>query len=143
MTGAGPSPATTTGCTERHVVACVHAPDRWVVHVDLIQSERAPAATGDYSQAVRLREVSELLFVSGQVPEDVAGVVPDDFVDQCRLAWSNVIAQLEAAGMTVADIVKVTTFPALGRTRLVRLALGRSPRSPRSARRRGRRRQGR
>jgi enamine deaminase RidA (YjgF/YER057c/UK114 family) len=80
------------------------------MHRDLIQSERAPAAAGDYSQAVRLREVTEWLIVSGQVPEDVDGVVPSDFGDQCRRAWSNVIAQLEAADMTVADIVKVTTF---------------------------------
>ncbi len=80
------------------------------MHLDLIQSERAPVAAGGYSQAVRLRAVSELLFVSGQVPVDLNGVVPDDFVDQCRLVWSNVIAQLEAAGMTIADIVKVTTY---------------------------------
>jgi enamine deaminase RidA (YjgF/YER057c/UK114 family) len=51
-----------------------------------------------------------LLFVSGQVPEDESGVVPDDFRSQYRLAWRNVIMQLEAGGMTLDNLVKVTIY---------------------------------
>ena len=70
----------------------------------------APRPTGGYAQAVRLRDVEELVFVSGQIPVDGDGAVPEAFGDQCRLVWRNVEAQLRAAGMGLADIVKVTTF---------------------------------
>lgn len=78
--------------------------------IEPIQASDAPKASGGYAQAVRLAGIEELLFVSGQIPVDVNGTVPATFADQCRLVWHNVEAQLVAAGMTLADIVKVTTF---------------------------------
>ncbi|MET0533151.1 MAG: RidA family protein [Steroidobacter sp.] len=63
-----------------------------------------------YAQAQLITAPARLLFISGQVPEDAEGRVPKTFEDQCRLAWRNVQAQLEAAGMTLADLVKVTVF---------------------------------
>lgn len=50
------------------------------------------------------------LYVSGQVPENADGKVPADFKDQCRLAWQNVIKVLDAAGMTVDNLAKVTVY---------------------------------
>ena len=38
------------------------------------------------------------------------GERPDIFEDQCRLAWTNLEAQLRAAGMGLDNLVKVTTF---------------------------------
>jgi enamine deaminase RidA (YjgF/YER057c/UK114 family) len=35
---------------------------------------------------------------------------PTSFKEQCRLAWSNIDAQLRAAGMSLDNLVKVTTF---------------------------------
>lgn len=78
--------------------------------IEAIEAPDAPSAKGGYAQAVRLTDFGELVFVSGQVPVDVAGAVPESFADQCRLVWRNVEAQLRAAGMRLADIVKVTTF---------------------------------
>ena len=75
-----------------------------------INAPSAPQPAGGYSQALEVLGAQRLLFVSGQVPETAAGVVPPDFKAQARLAWSNVNAQLEAAGMTMANVVKVTTF---------------------------------
>ena len=75
-----------------------------------INAADAPQASGGYAQAVRLDGLAELLFVSGQIPVDANGAVPQAFADQCRLVWRNVEAQLRAAGMGLADIVKVTTF---------------------------------
>ncbi|MER5651010.1 RidA family protein [Streptosporangium sp. NPDC002524] len=63
-----------------------------------------------YSQGVVVTDATRLLFVSGQVPEDGDGHVPEDFDDQCRLAWRNVLSVLETAGMTVRDLAKVTVF---------------------------------
>jgi 2-iminobutanoate/2-iminopropanoate deaminase len=63
-----------------------------------------------YCQAHEVSGHSRLLFISGQVPADAEGRVPKDFRSQCRLAWSNVQAQLAAAQMTLDDLVKVTVF---------------------------------
>jgi len=62
-----------------------------------------------YSQAVLVSDATRLLFVSGQVPQDESGV-PSDFRSQYRLAWRNVISQLEAGGMTLDNLVKVTIY---------------------------------
>src|SRR3981189_324654 len=51
-----------------------------------------------------------MLFVSGQIPVGLDGSVPDGFEAQCRLAWSNVEAQLKAAGMTLDNLVMHRTY---------------------------------
>jgi 2-iminobutanoate/2-iminopropanoate deaminase len=63
-----------------------------------------------YAQAHEVRGANRLLFISGQVPETADGVVPADFRAQCELVWDNIEAQLREAGMTLAHLVKVTTF---------------------------------
>jgi 2-iminobutanoate/2-iminopropanoate deaminase len=78
--------------------------------IDLVNAESAPRAAGGYSQGVLVSGAERLLFISGQVPQTLAGQVPDDFPAQARLAWQNLFAQLDAAGMTAANLVKVTTF---------------------------------
>jgi 2-iminobutanoate/2-iminopropanoate deaminase len=75
-----------------------------------VNSPDAPAAAGGYSQALALEGAKQLLFISGQVPETKDGQVPDRFADQADLVWRHVLAQLTAAGMDVANLVKVTTF---------------------------------
>jgi enamine deaminase RidA (YjgF/YER057c/UK114 family) len=80
------------------------------VKLTFINSPSAPQPAGGYSQAVEVQAGQRLLFVSGQIPESASGEVPSDFKGQARLAWSNVCAQLEAAGMSVTNLVKVTTF---------------------------------
>jgi 2-iminobutanoate/2-iminopropanoate deaminase len=67
-------------------------------------------AGGGYAQAVEVTGAARLLFVSGQIPAAADGSVPERFEDQCRLAWKNVVAQLDAAGMTLDNLVKVTIF---------------------------------
>jgi 2-iminobutanoate/2-iminopropanoate deaminase len=75
-----------------------------------INSPRAPVAAGGYAQALEAEGVQRLVFVSGQIPETVEGDVPEGFKAQATLAWANVLAQLEAADMSVRNLVKVTTF---------------------------------
>lgn len=75
-----------------------------------INAATAPSASGGYSQAVEVAGASRWLFVSGQVPETLSGDTPPDFSAQARLVWANVLAQLEAADMSVTNLVKVTTF---------------------------------
>jgi 2-iminobutanoate/2-iminopropanoate deaminase len=78
--------------------------------INTVNAQSAPQAAGGYSQAVAVSGAERLLFISGQIPETTAGDVPGDFSEQARLVWRNVFAQLGAAGMTVANLVKVTIF---------------------------------
>jgi len=78
--------------------------------ITLINSPDAPVAAGGYSQAVQVEGAKRLLFISGQIPVSAQGVVPTNFREQAQQAWANVIAQLQAAGLTVQHLVKVTIF---------------------------------
>ena len=75
-----------------------------------INAKNAPAPRGGYSQAVKIEDFKSLVFISGQIPVADDDKVPETFEDQARLVWRNIDAQLKAAGMTKADLVKVTTF---------------------------------
>ncbi len=75
-----------------------------------INSVHAPIPDGGYSQAMLTEGMTRLLFISGQIPETINGNTPEDFESQSRLVWSNLVAQLEAAEMSVANLNKVTIF---------------------------------
>ncbi len=68
------------------------------------------APSGGYSMGLEISQHRRLLFISGQVPENPDGSVPDGFEAQCEQAWRNVIAVLEAAGLGVGHLVRTTTF---------------------------------
>ncbi|QCI68768.1 RidA family protein [Phreatobacter stygius] len=74
-----------------------------------ISAADAPPAIG-YARAVEVTGVARTLYVSGQIPVDAKGHAPAGFAAQCRLTWRNVLAQLAAADMTVANLVKVTIY---------------------------------
>ena len=75
----------------------------------IIHTDKAPAAIGPYSQAV---QTGKLLFVSGQIPIDPAtgAFAGEDITTQTRQSLNNVKAILEAAGYTLADVVKATVL---------------------------------
>ena len=75
----------------------------------IIHTENAPAAIGPYSQAVK---TGNLLFVSGQIPIDPAtgAFAGEDITSQTRQSLKNVQAILEAAGYSLADVVKATVL---------------------------------
>lgn len=77
--------------------------------LDVIATDKAPAAIGPYSQAVR---VGELLFCSGQIPLDPATgeVVAGDVSAQTVRVMENIAAVLAAAGRGFDDVVKTTIF---------------------------------
>ena len=73
---------------------------------EILSTDRAPAAIGPYSQGVR---TGNLLFLSGQLGLDPAsGTLPEGVKAQSEQAFRNVAALLEAAGMSFANVVKVT-----------------------------------
>lgn len=69
-----------------------------------------PPKEGSYAQAVEIADASRLLFISGQIPVADDDRLPTDFKEQARIAWANVGRQLRDAGMSFADVVKVTIF---------------------------------
>lgn len=74
----------------------------------IINSPKAPAAIGPYSQAVG---VNGLLFVSGQLPVNPrTGEMPEGIEAQTRQSLDNLVAILEEAGLSAADVVKTTVL---------------------------------
>ena len=75
-----------------------------------INTANAPAAIGPYSQAID--SGTGLIFVSGQLPIDPAtGAFPEGGVkEQTRQSLTNAKAILEAAGLSLANVVKTTVF---------------------------------
>lgn len=68
------------------------------------------AAPGHYSSAVEVVGTSRTVYVSGQVPVADDGSVPEEFEAQMRLVFRHIEIQLAGAGLTLADIVKFTSF---------------------------------
>jgi 2-iminobutanoate/2-iminopropanoate deaminase len=77
--------------------------------VERIQSERAPAPVGPYSQAV---SHAGWVFASGQIALDprTGAVVPGDIEAQTERVIENLAAVLEAAGSSLARVVKTTVY---------------------------------
>jgi len=78
-----------------------------------VQEINAPDAhdlKSGYSQAICVSNESRTLYISGQIPVAPDGMVPASFREQAELAWSNVEAQLVAAGMGLGNIVRHTTY---------------------------------
>jgi enamine deaminase RidA (YjgF/YER057c/UK114 family) len=65
-----------------------------------------------YAQAIKVTGAQTILLVSGQVDYDAKGAVghPGDFAAQARATYAALKAQVEAAGGTMASIVKLTTY---------------------------------
>ena len=74
----------------------------------IISTAKAPAAIGPYSQAT---DLGSLVITSGQLPIDPAtGAFPEGIEAQTRQSLTNVKAIVEAAGLTMDDVVKTTVF---------------------------------
>lgn len=75
----------------------------------VIVTDKAPAAIGPYSQAVR---VDGFLFASGQIPLDPAtgAVVAGGITEQTEQVIRNITGVLSAAGLTASNVVKTTVF---------------------------------
>ncbi len=75
----------------------------------IIQTDHAPAAIGPYSQA---NAAGGFLFTAGQIPLDptTMEIVGATAAEQARQALANAKAVVEAGGLTLDDVVKVTVF---------------------------------
>lgn len=74
-----------------------------------IHTDKAPAAIGPYSQAVR---VGDTVYLSGQIPLDPATglLVEGDISAQARRAFDNLRAVCEAGGGSLSDIARLGLY---------------------------------
>ncbi|MAF54512.1 MAG: deaminase [Deltaproteobacteria bacterium] len=75
----------------------------------IVNTSKAPAPVGPYSQAVRC---GNMLFVSGQVPLDPESgeLVLNSFAEQCHRVLLNLKIILEAGGSALGNVLKVTIY---------------------------------
>ncbi len=75
-----------------------------------LTGDGSPPVEGSYPQAVEVAGPSRWLYLSGQIPIAPDGSLALGFTAQCDQVWDNIETQLAAAGMTLDNLVKVTTF---------------------------------
>lgn len=75
----------------------------------IVHTERAPAAIGPYSQAVR---AGTTVFLSGQIPLDpgTGELVQGDIAAQARQAFANLRAVCEAAGGSLEGVARLGLY---------------------------------
>ena len=76
---------------------------------EAIATDKAPAAVGPYSQAIK---TGQWIFLSGQIPIDPATnqVTLGPIEQQTELVLKNAQRVLEAAGASLSHVVKATLF---------------------------------
>lgn len=75
----------------------------------IVSTDAAPAAIGTYSQAVK---VGATVYLSGQIPLDPATgeLVAGDMAQHVRRVFDNLAAVANAAGGSLADVVKLNVY---------------------------------
>ncbi|MBD1585458.1 RidA family protein [Pseudomonas typographi] len=74
----------------------------------VIQSDKAPAAIGTYSQAIK---AGNTVYMSGQIPLDPATMeLVEGFEAQAVQVFDNLKAVAEAAGGSLGDVAKLNIF---------------------------------
>ncbi len=81
------------------------------LHIKLYSPEKMPAPHG-YSQLAEITGSGRMIYLSGQVAEDLNGNVVgrDDISAQTHQVFSNIGAAMEAAGGSLDNLVKLTVY---------------------------------
>ena len=76
---------------------------------EIITTPDAPKPVGAYSQAVKS---GDFLFISGQIPLDpeTGEIIRGDFKEQTRRVLKNIMAILDASGMSAENVVKTNVY---------------------------------
>ena len=76
--------------------------------MEVIKTDKVPAAIGPYSQAVK---AGGMVFCSGQIPLKSDGnMVEGDVAEQTRQVMNNLQSILEAAGTSFSKAIKCTIY---------------------------------
>ena len=76
---------------------------------EIIKTDKAPQAIGTYSQAVKF---GKTVYLSGQIPlvPETMELIEGDIEAQIKRVFDNISAVAQAAGGSLADIVKLNVF---------------------------------
>ncbi|MCX7905590.1 MAG: Rid family detoxifying hydrolase [Elusimicrobiales bacterium] len=72
-----------------------------------ISVDSAPKAIGPYSQAI---ETENFIFISGQLPLDLSGNIPNSIKEQTTNCIKNIENILKGLGLSLKNVVKTTVF---------------------------------
>ena len=77
--------------------------------MDIIETKKAPAAIGPYSQGI---SSGDFIYTSGQIPlvPETGALIDGDITRQTEQAIHNLAAVLDAAGSSLEKVVKTTCF---------------------------------
>lgn len=77
--------------------------------LEAVNTDKAPAAIGPYSQAIKF---GNLVFTSGQIPiyPPTGAVIQGGVEAQARQALENLKSVLEASGSSLLKVIKTTVF---------------------------------
>ena len=80
-----------------------------MAEIRTIQTDKAPAAIGPYSQA---KVVGNMVYTAGQIPLDPVSMelVGSNVQEQTEQVFKNLQAALEAGGTSLGNVVKTTVF---------------------------------
>lgn len=75
----------------------------------IIATDKAPAAIGPYSQAVK---IGTTVYLSGQIPlvPESMELISEDFEQQAEQVFKNIAAVCDAAGGELQDMVKLQIY---------------------------------
>jgi len=75
----------------------------------VVTTDKAPAAIGPYSQAIK---AGSFMFISGQIPVDPkdGNIVAGGIVAQTKQVLDNLTAILKSENLTMKNVVKTTVF---------------------------------
>lgn len=79
---------------------------------EVISTPTAPSAIGPYSQAIKLRNLRDLMFASGQIALDpVTGeLVGSTVEEETHQVMRNLVAVVQAGKFSMSDVVKTTIY---------------------------------
>ncbi len=79
------------------------------MNINVVSTEKAPAAIGPYSQALI---AGSFIYTSGQIPINpkTGEIVNGDIAQQTKQVMENLKAVLEAAGSDLGSVIKTTVF---------------------------------
>ncbi len=75
----------------------------------MVNTNNAPKAVGTYSQAIK---AGNTVYIAGQIPllPETSALIEGGFKEQLEQVFKNIAAIAEAAGGTLAHIVKLTIY---------------------------------
>lgn len=75
-----------------------------------IQPEHMAPPAANYAHAVKVDLAEQFVFTSGVVPTMPDGTVPPTVEGQARVVWANLLEILRAGGMSIGNVVSITTY---------------------------------